>query len=356
MSTIKVNTITNNGSAVDLPSGAFSIGGNNIIQNYIESATEPSSPSSGDIWWDSTNETLYFYLNGEFKEIGIVSELFWYGDRAVTAQSTTNFAYFSIPTPGNAATFGSFSSVTSGEAGCGLSNGSRIVWAGSNQTTLDYITASTLGNASTFGTVSAATRHNSSSSDGNYGLIHLGNNTNTIEYITVATTGNATDFGDAVTVKYAPASWSNGTRCITGGHTNSNVIEYVVFATPGNGTDFGDLTQSRHSLAAMGDGQRAIFSGGYLDSTDSIYNVMDYVTVETTGNATDFGDLTLARSYTSGASDGTYGVTVGGTGPSNRGQRVNNIDYVVIQTTGNATDFGDLVESGHSSSASGASA
>lgn len=72
MSTLKVNSIANNGSAVDLPNGAFNIGGNSILQGYTSSATEPASPSTGDFWWDSTNEELYQYLNGEFKAIGIV--------------------------------------------------------------------------------------------------------------------------------------------------------------------------------------------------------------------------------------------------------------------------------------------
>ena len=71
MSTLKVNSIANNGSAVDLPNGAFNIGGNSILQGYTSSATEPASPATGDFWWDSANEELYQYLNSEFKAIGI---------------------------------------------------------------------------------------------------------------------------------------------------------------------------------------------------------------------------------------------------------------------------------------------
>ena len=72
MSTLKVDSITNNGSAVDLTNGAFQIGGNDVVQGYTESATEPSSPTKGDLWWDTANEVLYQYLNGEFKAIGTV--------------------------------------------------------------------------------------------------------------------------------------------------------------------------------------------------------------------------------------------------------------------------------------------
>lgn len=70
MSTLKVDSITNNGSAVDLTNGAFQIGGNSIVQGYTESTTEPANPVKGDLWWDTANEVLYQYLNGQFREIG----------------------------------------------------------------------------------------------------------------------------------------------------------------------------------------------------------------------------------------------------------------------------------------------
>ena len=70
MSTLKIGALKNNGSAVALPNGV-KVGGNEIIQGYTSSGTEPTSPAKGDFWWDSTNELLYQYANSEFKEIGI---------------------------------------------------------------------------------------------------------------------------------------------------------------------------------------------------------------------------------------------------------------------------------------------
>ena len=70
MSTLKIDELKNNGSAIDLPNG-IKVGGNEIVQGYTSSGTEPASPATGDFWWDSTNELLYQYLNGEFKAIGI---------------------------------------------------------------------------------------------------------------------------------------------------------------------------------------------------------------------------------------------------------------------------------------------
>lgn len=71
MSTLKIDELKNNGSAIDLPNG-IKVGGKEIVQGYTSSGTEPASPAKGDFWWDSTNELLYQYVNGEFKEIGTV--------------------------------------------------------------------------------------------------------------------------------------------------------------------------------------------------------------------------------------------------------------------------------------------
>ena len=76
MSTLKIDELKNNGSAIDLPNG-IKVGGNEIVQGYTSSGTEPASPAKGDFWWDSTNELLYQYVNGEFKEIGIVPPFTW---------------------------------------------------------------------------------------------------------------------------------------------------------------------------------------------------------------------------------------------------------------------------------------
>ena len=60
-------------------------------------------------------------------------------------------------------------------------------------------------------------------------------------------------------------------------------------------------------------------------------------------NAVDFGDLTMARYGGSGCSDATRGVFLGGSGTES-----NVIDYITIQTLGNATNFGDLLLNNYS--------
>ena len=85
-------------------------------------------------------------------------------------------------------------------------------------------------------------------------------------------------------------------------------------------------------------GARGVFGGGYGPSGAS-NNTIDYITISTTGNATDFGDLVSARQGLASCSSNTRGVFAGGETPTN----FNLIDYITISSTGNAIDFnGDL--------------
>jgi len=84
---------------------------------------------------------------------------------------------------------------------------------------------------------------------------------------------------------------------------------------------------------------RGLTGGGETPSAK--VNTIEYVTINSTGNATDFGDLTQARVYGSqGTTNSIRGVFVGGKTPS----IVATMDYVTIASTGTAADFGDLSE------------
>ena len=83
-------------------------------------------------------------------------------------------------------------------------------------------------------------------------------------------------------------------------------------------------------------GSRGLFAGG---DTGSAINVIDYVVMSSTGNATDFGDLTVTKKHATAVSSHTRFVSMGGHTPS---PVTNVMDYVTIMTTGNAADFGDL--------------
>ena len=128
-----------------------------------------------------------------------------------------------------------------------------------------------------------------------------------------------------------------------GSHVFTNVMDYITMATAGNATDFGDLLQNLMfgQDGVISNNTIGIFGGGY-DTGLLTKTVIQKITIQTTGNATDFGDLINGYGISIAATtDGTTGVWLGG--KSNQGNATNVISKVTIATPGNATDFGDML-------------
>ena len=85
---------------------------------------------------------------------------------------------------------------------------------------------------------------------------------------------------------------------------------------------------------------RGIFAGGISEPSPTKHNEIDFITIATTGNATDFGDLTQARRNLASGSSPTRGFFMGGDFQASSYYDI--IDFVTIQSTGNAQDFGNL--------------
>ena len=79
-----------------------------------------------------------------------------------------------------------------------------------------------------------------------------------------------------------------------------------------------------------------MFVGGWNSSE---MDTIDYVNIDTTGNAIDFGNLTRTRSESGGFANRTRGLAAGAPIPGSD----NTIDFWTISSTGNAQDFGDLL-------------
>ena len=133
-------------------------------------------------------------------------------------------------------------------------------------------------------------------------------NTNAIDYFTITSIGNATDFGDMTQQSRYPSCTDNGTNergiSFGGADAHSDVIEYITINSAGNATDFGDLTIGREGLfsaVSNGTGERGIFCSGY--PIGAAINRMDYITINTTGNATVFGSMRQPSVWTGGYSD-----------------------------------------------------
>ena len=112
-----------------------------------------------------------------------------------------------------------------------------------------------------------------------------------------------------------------------------------------NNQDLGGATSGFSTTAStQGTGTRGILFGGYNPSPlSAVHDVIQYITIETLGNAQDFGDLATTAAQPGGVASRTRGLRCGGgAAPSNTAN--NTIEFITISSTGNSQNFGDLVE------------
>jgi|9_EtaG_2_1085328.scaffolds.fasta_scaffold08756_2 hypothetical protein len=174
-----------------------------------------------------------------------------------------------------------------------------------------------------------------------------GNTTiSTINLVQVSTTGDATDFGDLSDRPTQPTTFGDSTRgCVAGGNASPyasliSKIEYITFSSGGGGNDFGNLTEACRALSnGCSDATRGLRFGG-VNSATAYGNVIDFVTIATTGDATEFGNLLLGKYGNPSVSNGVRGLNVGNTGANVTNI---NIEFVNIQSGGNAEDFGQMI-------------
>ena len=90
---------------------------------------------------------------------------------------------------------------------------------------------------------------------------------------------------------------------------------------------------------ALSNQTRAVHAG----TVSPFSNVIDFVTIATTGDAQNFGDLVEPQSLFAGASSSTRGVFGGGRNNTPSENTLSNVmQYITIASTGNTQDFGDL--------------
>ena len=171
---------------------------------------------------------------------------------------------------------------------------------------------------------------------------------NNIQFLNVDTTGNAQDFGNLLSTGRSGSSAADRTRAvIMGGSTPGTPagdadIEKVTIASTGDATDFGgDLLTGVRGAEAVNDHTRAVLISGEHSSTD---NIMQYITIQSSGNAVDFGDVITASSSVKKMSSPTRGVFCLDVSTSV-------IEYITIPTLGNASDFGDTTVARRNSAA-----
>ena len=186
------------------------------------------------------------------------------------------------------------------------------------------------------------------------GVIAVGGypaNLKTCDKIEIATTGNAVSFGNLSVGGYGRGSFSSSTRgVIVGGAGPSYVTtgEYVTISSNGGGYDFGDLDLGRRFFShGASDNTVGMVMGGYASpsagtAAQRARKEINFVNIASTGEFNPFGELIRGRSDNACCSSPTRGFTSGDQGYSPAYAETNTIEFVTIQTKGNAILFGDL--------------
>jgi len=124
----------------------------------------------------------------------------------------------------------------------------------------------------------------------------------------------------------------------TGSGTQTTNIEYINSSTLGNGTSFGSMgvsTRDRCSNGTMNNLTRGVVAGGGNAGGTNLSS-MEYITIQTAGNAVSFGTLTSGIGLCSSLSNSTRGII----GPFITS--LSELSYITIATTGNNTSFGTV--------------
>ena len=88
-------------------------------------------------------------------------------------------------------------------------------------------------------------------------------------------------------------------------------------------------------------GTRGLWAGGEIPG--GRVNVIQFVNIETTGNTVDFGDASYTLSGHTAFSSRTRGLIMGGALGPQPTNYANTIEFVTMSSTGNTVDFGDSI-------------
>ena len=316
----------------------------------------------GSMRFNEDLETLEFYTGEEWRTVNSFKDTGNRG-RALIAggendPSGTDFKiieYIQTSTLGNSTDFGELTN-TNMQNPASLSNSIRALFGGGQPTTatIDYVAIASRGNGIDFGDLSSGRPRGSGLASSTRGIFVGGNpGVNIMDYVEIMTLGNAADFGDLSFSGQGPSATASPTRGIITNDYSSNLdIDTITIASKGNGLTFGrDLFYGGYGgNNGASTGTRGVWMGGYTSNnsqspqakrrTTSIRGV-DFASG---GNAVEYGNLISANYSVYGSSTGTTtrGFYFGGFAPDGSIDAVNVIQFMNIQSSGDALDFGDL--------------
>ena len=174
-------------------------------------------------------------------------------------------------------------------------------------------------------------------------------NRSEMDFVEIATTGNATDFGDLSQGAGSGGVMSSSTRGVVVMAWSPNVpsfsaaMEYITYSSSGGVSDFGDLPVAIGSVntSVASNNTRGLVGGGRLTPGFSTTNI-DFITIASTGDASEFGNLIDDRQASTGLSSPTRGIFAGGYHSPTYEIQHKSIEYVTMATRGNGQEFGEL--------------
>ena len=338
-STVTVGTVesVSIGTHFSPPKGGIEERGDNFIEGMMRFNTDLN--------------TMEFYNGNEWRQFTYVSDVqnspssrgrvVCWGGAPVAGKI---ISYVNIASRGNAINFGE-SLDTAGHT-AGMSNAIRGVFAGRTtpSESIEYITLASEGNSIDFGDLTGTRERASGLSSSTRGIIAGGRNQdspsgqlNIIEYIEIMTLGNALDFGDLTVATKSPSTSSNGTRGIL---AHKGTVAQLTISSKGNSVDVGkDFFNGEYQCGGASSGTRGMWASGQAPGAEPVSDSIRGVEIASAGNAIEFGSLSVRRSHASGSGSHTRGIWWGGwVAPLSQ----NVIDFVSIQSGGQAEDFGDL--------------
>ena len=371
MSEVRVNNLSNeNNTGGPTISGITTFSGSNFLVPPVgDTASRPDNCPPGSLRFNTDSAHLEYYRGDTIGWVEIEAELTaplggtgggGTGNRMIFMGGTDGsgvvdvIQFVTISTTANATDFGDL--LAGEQEGASCSSHLRGFYFGGDPSDndIEFVTFASLGNATDFGNCTAVSKSGSGCSDQTRGIMQLGASfSDTINYITMATTGDAVDFGNITAGAYAGAACDSSTRGVIAlgrspaGANDTKILEFVTIMSDGNSQDFGDLSIEIYSSAATSNGIRGVFSGNNTGSPHANADLIEFITIATKGNAQDFGNLSRATSASddnnsmAATSNSIRGLFAGGY--LNAPTIVNNIDFITIATTGNSSDFGDLL-------------
>jgi hypothetical protein len=146
-------------------------------------------------------------------------------------------------------------------------------------------------------------------------------------YVIIAITGGA----------IVAAGTSASSPISVSGLTNGTAYTFIIFAINGFGVGPGSPVSSAVTPIA-GAGRGLSFGGTNNPGTQAV-DMIEFCVLATTGNTSDFGDLSAATYDSTGFSSTTRGCMR--VSSNNTTSYIPTLEYVTVATTGNTTDFGD---------------